>query len=236
VLAVGYLAQTIGLSTIEPGRSAFLTGVSVVLVPLLGGLFLWERLGRWDVIGALLAWAGLASLTGWILHPGDRLAGGDAWTLACALAFAFHILWVGRFTHKHPTIRLTWIQIAVATVVLVVGTGVVEPDSVSEILGRGSGGLLRMSPAFLGIVAFTGVFATALTLILQIRMQRLTTASHTAVIFATEPVFAALLSYAVRSERPRPEEIVGAVMILSGILVVQLSRSRDESRLPAIQA
>jgi drug/metabolite transporter (DMT)-like permease len=222
-LVGGYLTQTFGLRTIEPGRSAFLTGMSVVLVPLIGRLFRWERLGRLDLAGAILAWFGLSLLTGWILRPGEPLHVGDLWTLACAVFFAFHILWIGRFGKTQPVLRLTWLQIAAATVVFSGGTGILEPDSV-EATSRGS--LFGMSPLFLGAAAFTGIFATALAFLLQVRMQRDTTATHTAIIFSAEPVFAALFSLVVRHELPKLEEAFGGLLILAGILLVQLAVAR----------
>lgn len=226
-LAAGYLTQTFGLRTIEPGRSAFLTGTSVILVPLIGAVFRWERLGRLDLAGAVLALLGLGFLTGWIVRPGDPLRIGDLWTLGCALCFAFHILWIGRFGKDHPSLRLTWIQIAVATVAFGAGAGAIEPRAVAGMeFGVHGGRILGMSSLFVGAAVFTGVFATAVAFLLQVRMQRETTATHTAIIFSAEPVFAALVSLVVRSELPSLEGALGGMMILGGILLVQLAGAR----------
>jgi drug/metabolite transporter (DMT)-like permease len=232
ILSAGYLSQTVGLQTIEPGRSAFITGMSVVFVPLIGRLFGWDRLTRLDGLGAGLAWIGLALLTGWALDPGGPLRVGDLWTLACAVAFALHILWIGRFTGRHPAFRLAWIQIAFAALFMAGGTAIFERDAFSAssptVATGGAGGLLGLSPIYLGAAAFTGVLATALAFVLQVRMQRETTATHTAIVFAAEPVFAALVSLVVRNELPGAWEVVGGALILGGILAIQYGTARRE--------
>jgi drug/metabolite transporter (DMT)-like permease len=160
-----------------------------------------------------------------VLRPGDALRAGDLWTLGCALAFALHIVWVGRFARQHPTLRLTWVQIVVAALALGSGTFVFEPDAleVSSELVAGRELILGVSPLFIGAAAFTGVFATAVAFLLQVKMQRETTATHTAIIFSAEPVFAALVSLVVRHELPAIEEAAGGALILGGIVLVQLA-------------
>ncbi|MBU1700844.1 MAG: DMT family transporter [Candidatus Eisenbacteria bacterium] len=232
LLAAGYITQTIGLQSIEPGRSAFLTGLAVVFVPLLGGLFRWDRLSRWDLFGTFLAWVGVTFLTGWIFHPGGRWQVGDLLTLACAVTFALHILVVGRSSPRHSILRLTWIQIVTATILLGAGAFIFEPQAFQQ-----AGNPVSGSPTFLGIstlflfaAAGTGLFATALAFLTQIRMQRETTPTHTAVIFTMEPVFAALFSIVVRHETAGLAEILGALLILTGIFSVQLGRSHQQNR------
>ena len=147
----------------------------------------------------------------------------------CAFAFALHILVVGRSSHRHSIIRLTLIQIVTATIILGISTLIFEPHALTQTGNpvSGSSPFLGISNLFLLAALATGLFATALAFLTQIRMQRETTPTHTAVIFAMEPVFAALFSVLVRGEKAGFVEVFGAVLILIGMLSVQLGRSRQ---------
>ena len=215
-LFAGYAFQTVGLQFTTPARAAFITGISVVLVPLISAAVLRRSVGRGAWIGVALAACGLASLS---LGP-DLLAGaplfqgataaGDLIVFGCALAFAAHIVLVGEISPRHGTMVLTLAQIATAAVLGALFAAVVEHPTGAQVL------------AILPPAAFTGVVATVLAFTVQVRAQRFTTATHTALIFSAEPVFGALSAYLLIGETLSPLALAGCGLILAGMLVAQL--------------
>ena len=133
-LFVGNELQTVGLKYTTPSKSAFLTGVSVVLVPVLLALF-WKRsLNRWMAAGVVLAVAGLYLLT----VPASAGAGlnlrsmnqGDLFTLGAALVFAFHIIFIEHATRTQGWQQITVVQVAVTAVLMILTVPLAEKVSV----------------------------------------------------------------------------------------------------------
>jgi len=112
-------------------------------------------------------------------------------------AFPAHIVAVGKFTAEIETLTLTVLQIAA-----------VIAASAAVSLGT-EGPSFDIPAGVLGAAAFTGVVATALVLFLQTWAQRLATPTHTALIFSTEPVFAALFGYLLANERLSTRALAG---------------------------
>ncbi len=207
-LFLGFVLQTAGLRYTTPSKSAFITGSSVVLVPLLAAVFERRPPRRIEVAGVALAALGMALLT---LDFGELAMGyGDLLTLACAVSYAVHILLVGHYSRRVGYRGLAVVQVATAAVLAGAGALGVEPAYV------------RWSAGMIGAVALTGVLATALAFSVMAWAQQHTSATHTALIFALEPVFAALFSFLVVGEVLSARAIGGAVMILGGVLLVEL--------------
>jgi drug/metabolite transporter (DMT)-like permease len=224
LLALAYGLQTTGLTMTAASKAAFITGLYVVLVPILSTTLLGRPPGRLPVVGALAAAVGLAFLTlrGWVLP--DR---GDLWVLAGALAFAAHITAVGHFTRRQDSYALATLQVGAAAVVLTILALTFEPTPT------------RIPPAVWVAIAITGVLATALAMVLQSVVQRLTPPTHTALILATEPVFAALTSYLYLGEILSPRAILGALMMLAGMVLSELQpgeSARQETPLSAAKS
>jgi drug/metabolite transporter (DMT)-like permease len=209
-LFVGNELQTVGLKYTTPSKSAFLTGVSVVLVPVLLALF-WKRsLNRWMAAGVVLAVAGLYLLT----VPASAGAGlnlrsmnqGDLLTLGAALVFAFHIIFIEHATRTQGWQQITVVQVAV-TAVLMILTVPLERVSV-----------VWSSKVIWGI-GITGFLSLALAFAIQAWAQQFTPATHTALIFTLEPVFAWLTSFIFLGERLGTRAGWGAACILVGLLI-----------------
>ena len=118
-LWLGYELQTTGLALTTPSKSAFLTGVSVVLVPVLLAVGWRRRVNRWTALGVAAAFVGLYLMT----VPAGRLElatvnRGDLLSLGCAVAFAFQIIAVGRATARYRCQQISVIQIGVAAVLM----------------------------------------------------------------------------------------------------------------------
>ena len=214
-LFTGYAFQTAGLHLTTPAKAGFITGLSVVIVPVVAALWLRQAPERNAWLGVGLAMAGLALLS---LQNGLSIAPGDLLVFCCALAFAAHILLTGRFAPRFDPVLLTFWQIVV--VLLLSGIAALLFDV------RSSGGLTSLLAGLNGQVlfaaAFTGLFATSLAFGVQTVAQRFTSSTHTALVFAAEPVFAALFSFLLIGEVLGPRQVLGCGLILAGMIVAEV--------------
>ncbi len=208
----GYLFQTWGLLYTGATKSGFITGLYVILVPLLSCAAFRERVSRWGWLGAGLSALGLGLI---LLSRGEMAAGmelnlGDFLTLLCAVSFALQVILVGRFVHpgNYPAILL--VQIGLVFLLSLVGALLLEQPRAT------------MSPAAWKSILITGLLATALAYLVQNRFQPLSTATRAAIIFSAEPVFAGLFGYLLLGEVLSGLQFLGAASILAGIVVAQL--------------
>ena len=217
-LGMGYQFQTAGLARTTASKSAFITGLVVVLVPLLGAIPAFHaptalKPSPAAFVGALIAFAGLILLTtpphsGAALFSGFHL--GETLTLACALAFAAHLL---TLSHAAPSInarRLGTLQIAFATLVMLLT------------LPLGGHPIFHLTTRLILALAITAILGTAAAFTIQSYAQQHLPASHTALILTLEPVFAWLTSLLFLHEHLGPRALAGAGLILLGILAAEL--------------
>jgi drug/metabolite transporter (DMT)-like permease len=211
-LFCGYGFQTVGLQYTTASNAGFITGLSVVLTPLLGAVLLRQAPGRWPVTGACLAAVGLALLSLQRLE----VRRGDALVLGCAFAFAAHILLLGRYAPRLDTYRLAVVQLATAGLLALAWAAV-------------AGDLVVPATADVWVaLAITSVAASAGAFLIQTRAQREVSPTRTAVIFTMEPVFAGLFGFLLAGERLSGRGWLGAGLILAGMLIAELG-----GRLPA---
>jgi drug/metabolite transporter (DMT)-like permease len=210
-LAVGTVLQTLGLRLTTVPRSAFITALYVVLVPLMALAIERVRPRLSSVVAVLLALAGLYLLT----EP--RVSGfnlGDLLTLGCAFAFALHIVIVEMATAQHDAIALTFWQAAFAAMLSLLALPIMERPA------------FTFTPWTITALLVAGLLATALAFGIQMWAQRETSATHAAVILAAEPVFAALFAYMIQGTVMGPLAFVGAGLILGSMLVIQVGARR----------
>lgn len=217
-LALGYQFQTAGLALTTPTKSAFITGLVVVIVPFLAVIpgirpTAAHAPKAHAFLGALIAFAGLVSLTtppgsGAFLLQGFRL--GELLTLACAFSFAAHLITLSHAAAFTRARTLGTIQIAVATLIMLVS------------LPLGGRPHLHVTPALLIALVVTGLLATAAAFTIQSWAQQFLSPTHTALILTLEPVFAWLTSLLFLGERLSPRALSGAALILGGILLIEL--------------
>ena len=204
LLFLGYIFQTWGLKYTTPSKCAFITGFSIVLVPLMMTL-LGVRLNIASVAGAL---AGLAGIYLLVSPSGrDPINRGDLLTLLGAVAFAVYIVWVGIYAERYSFIELAPAQI------LVVGF------LAYTALPFDGARRFNLTTGLAIAIAVTAVFATAFAFAVQNWAQRYISAAHAALIFALEPVFAALTSFWLLGERLGSRALVGSGLILAGIVI-----------------
>ena len=212
-LAAGYAFQTFGLRFTTPAKAGFITGLSVALVPIGQAIFLRRAPRVNSIVGVALATLGLALLS---LNADLRVNLGDLLILGCAVAFATHILLVGRFAPDWNPLRLAFVQITTVAVLTAL---------LATVLERPIG---WPPPNVWFAAAFTGLFATALAFFIQSRAQQATTPTHTALIFAAEPVFAGIFSFLLIGETLGPRQLAGAALIVAGMLVAELWRRNGD--------
>lgn len=213
-LFAGYAFQTAGLRLTTPAKAGFITGLSVAIVPLGSALFLRRSPERRAWLGVGLAVAGLALLS---LQTSLQVEVGDALVLGCAISFAAHILLTGHFAPRHDPLLLTLGQVGVVALLSAgAAFGLDRPAA------GGTAWLTGLSSQVIFAAVFTGVLATAAAFGIQTVAQRFTTATHTALIFAAEPVFAGLFSFLLTGERLGPRQLIGCGLILAGMVRAEI--------------
>jgi drug/metabolite transporter (DMT)-like permease len=207
LLFLGFLLQTVGLQFTTAPKSAFLTGMTSVTVPLLAGLVYKTRPRRSELLGLLTATAGMSLMT--LEGPIGSMNRGDVLTLGCAVAFAGHIVTLGHFSEKMSFEALSVIQVATAAALAGALFWWVEPA--------------RLTWRFnlVAAILVMGLLGTALAFTVQAWAQQYTSSARTALIFTLEPVFAWLTSYLFVGEGLSVRAAAGAALILGGVLLVE---------------
>ncbi len=215
LLFAGFVLQTYGLLYTTPSRSAFLTGLSVVLVPVVGLAAGSYRLRPGPIAGTLCAAAGLWAL----FRPeagGAPFNRGDALTIACAVAFAAHIVMVGRAVRRHALAPLAVMQLLVVTA-LSAPSLVLDPPARADF----------SAPVVLAVL-YTGVLSTALAFLGQFYAQRQLDPVEAGVILTLEPVFAVLASVLLGVERWSSSLLLGGALIVAAMALTELGGGAPE--------
>jgi drug/metabolite transporter (DMT)-like permease len=210
----GYAFQTAGLQHTSASNSGFVTGSSVVLVPLLFAIFWGHKLTGWVYAGALAAGFGLYYLT----IPSEGVAHlnrGDVLTFVAAASYAVHIILVSEYTRQHSASALSVLQVIACAAMAWIMTGLAAAIRWQPVRFEPGWPLLT------GIVV-CAVLATAVAFSIQLWAQQYTTPGHAAILFTLEPVFAVLTSYIFLGERLAARAIFGAAFVLAGILIAEL--------------
>lgn len=221
LLWAGYSFQTKGLVYTTPSKSAFVTGVSIVLVPVFLALFWRRTVNRRTALGIALAMVGLYLLTVPAGGSGFRFAAinrGDLLTLGCAVVFGFQIIVVGRVMMHHRFQHIGPLQIVAAATLMTATAPLLERPAIV------------WSPRVIAAILVTGLLCTAAAFTIQAWAQQFLPPTHTALIFLMEQVFAWMTSFLVLHERLGYRASAGAVLILAGILAAELKGTTEEMR------
>lgn len=211
-LFIGYTFQTVGLKYTTSSNAGFITGVSVVLVPIIYSLLYKKKPSLLTIITVFMAAVGLFLIS--VPKGSLTLSYGDLLVLVGAFGFALHIIYVDYYSHQHNALAITGIQVLVVGLLCTALGCIFEP-----IPAR-----IPFNAMFAIIV--TAVFATALAFLLQNHLQKYSTPTRFAVVFASEPVFAALAGYLWAGERLSKMGFVGAGLILLAMLITILFRKK----------
>jgi drug/metabolite transporter (DMT)-like permease len=218
-LAAGYQLQTAGLARTTAAKSAFITGLVVVFVPLLSVIPAIRPANahapRWSsAVGALLAFAGLLLLTTptgttWT-NLFTSIGTGDLLTLLCSIAFAAHLLALAQTSTRVPIAQLATLQISAAALIMAIT------------LSLGGPIYLHVTSRLVVALAVTSLLATAAAFTIQSWAQQHLPPTHTALLLTLEPVFAWLVSFLFLGERLSARSLAGAGLIFTGILITGL--------------
>lgn len=216
LLFSGYAWQTVGLQYTTASNAGFITGLSVVFVPALVTLTTRKLPNPGLILGILCALVGLA-----FLSLGDRfqLNKGDLMVLICALSFALHIFFVGRYAPQTNATVLATIQVLTVSIL----------SGISSLLLPQS--MMHFSTNVWVALLVTAIPATSLAFFVQSKMQQFTTPSHTALIFSMEPVFAAISAFFFAGEILTLRGLLGAGLVLVGMLIAEFTGSENDKLL-----
>ena len=231
-LAAGYQFQTTGLARTTPSKSAFITGLVVVLVPLFSAIPGLRPPGahapRWNAYtGAALAFAGIALLTApaqaraiaaqslvqnlcALLPDFSSINIGDVLTLGCAVGFAFHCVALSHTSPRVPFQPLALLQIGFSALFMALSLPFIEHPHV------------HWTTLLLVALVIAAALATAAAFSIQSWAQSVLPSTHIALLLTLEPVFAWITSFLFAGERLGTRSAIGAALILSGIALTEL--------------
>lgn len=211
----GFATQTLGLVSTSASKAAFITGLSVILVPLLSALWLRRRVAARVFIAALLALAGLGLMT---LTSVSGVSAGDLWVLLTALTYALYIIYLGEVAHRYDPLTLSSLQH--------------WPMALLACLWAAPqlGSLASVPGSTFAAIFYLAAVATALVAVLQTYAQRVVPAYLTALVFVLEPVFAALFAFLLLGEALGPLGWLGAALILAAMLMSEFRPKKLRGR------
>ena len=216
-LFAGYLLQTVGLQSTTPPKSAFLTGLATVMVPLLAALVYQVKPRISEVAGVLAATLGMGLMA--LEGPIGSIGPGDLLTLGGAIAFSAHIVATGHFAGQIGYEVLSVTQVGAAALSALSLVWWVETPRI------------QWQPLVVWAILITGLLCTALAYTIQAWAQHYTTSTRTALIFALEPVVAWITSYCIAGEGLSGRATAGAALILSGVLLVEMKPFKPRQHL-----
>src|SRR5581483_2096087 len=213
LLAAGYVLQTLGLQRTSVSSAGFVTGMYVVLTPLLALACFRIAVGAAAWAGVALAAGGLAMLAG--IHGGS--VSGDLLVLAGAAVYSLQIVLMERYAPRYDPFGFTLVELAAAFAVL--AAAAVPSAAVPH------------GWTVWGALLVTGVFASALGFLVQTWAQRRTSATRTALVFTLEPVWAALFGYTLAGDRLGALGWGGCAVIMAGIVLAEPAAASTLARL-----
>lgn len=205
-LAIGINLQQVGLLFTSVTNAGFITGLYVIMVPIIG-LFFGQRTGVGTWLGALTAVVGMALLS---IGPDFAISKGDWLQLTGAVVWGAHVLLVGFFASRYDPLRLAIIQFAVCGLISMVLALSLESIALEP--------LTQALPA----IAYGALLGVGVGFTLQVIAQRDAIASHAAVIFSLEAVFAAIAGAIFLGESLSAKGYIGCALMLAGMLIAQL--------------
>lgn len=217
LLGTAYFTQTVGLELSTAAIAGFITGMYVVLLPLLIWLFLRKRVVAKVWISVAVATTGLAFIS---INPADlRFEWPQLWLLLCAFFFALHIVGLARWSPGSDAYALTVVQLGVMGIGFMAWAGAKGYEAPQGWAGWGA-------------VLFTAVFSTAIAFFVQTWAQGIMDSSSVAIFLTSETVFTALIAVGVGQEVLQGKTIIGGLLIVAAMLIVEWPSRKNRVELP----
>lgn len=215
----GMAFQVVGLYTTSASNSGFITGLNVVIVPIISAILLKKKPERAAIAGVIVAFAGIFFMSGGLKFDFNI---GDLLTFICAICWAFQIVFIDRFTQYEDAPLLAIMQLlftGLASTVLWVAFDIGKP--------------MEFNLTVAVILLVTAVLGSSLAYGVQTVAQQYTTPVHASLIFTAEPVFALVFALIIPNadglrEAPSLMKIAGCLLILAGMMVSELRIGKAE--------
>ncbi len=222
LLFAGFATQTVGLKFTSATKSGFLTGTSVIMIPLLQVLIEKRPPTKGVVLGTILVMLGITFLSSGgnsfvtlLQDFGSNFNLGDGLTLICAFFFALYIIYLDVETKKHNFWVLLFVQIVTTMVLAILFAIVFSTTGLEEIK-------YSYSTKLILAILYTAIFATLITTALMTKYQKNITPTKAGIIYSFEPLFAAVFAFFLLGEKITNFGYMGAGFILLGLLVSEL--------------
>jgi len=235
LIGVSFLGQTVGLVFTTPAKSAFVSGITTPLIPFVAYLLFRARPSRENLAGVVLASLGGALILAPVGANGVNL--GDLITLGTTVVFATHVSLMSVYARRFDIRQLSALQVVVAASLtlsawLILRTYVALAGTAPAAIAREAAPLAWSAPVVWQLVYQSAVATVGVFLIWTWGQARMS-ATHAAVIFGLEPVFATLFAILLRgsAEWTGGRATAGALLVVAGVVVSEL-RWGDEGRKP----
>lgn len=212
-LFVSYLLQTYGVKYTTASKNAFITTLYVIIVPFLHWFFNKKRPSVNNIGAAVIAVFGLALIS---LEGDLSINIGDLLTLFCGLFFAFHIVFVDRYTDHHDPVRLTVIQMVAAAILSWVLAPIMEGTQDFTVI---NGSMI------IGLL-YLGIFSTMICFLLQNVGQKHLSPNTTSIILSFEAVFGLVFSVIFLGEEVTPKLMAGCILLFSSVILSEYQRKK----------
>ena len=210
-----FATQTFGLAYTQSSIVAFITGLNVICVPFLAYFIFKEEITKNVLLGSFIAVFGLYLLT---MSGTLTFEKGEFLTLICAFLFALQIIFTGKFSKEVNVFLLVLFQLITVAVLSLIFSLSLEAKTFD----------ISYNYAFFKAVIITAVFATVYAFLIQTYMQQFTTATKTAIIFAMEPVSAAIFAYITVNESLSATQVFGAILIVFATIIAELQFKKSK--------
>jgi drug/metabolite transporter (DMT)-like permease len=208
-LGLGYIAQTLGLERTGAAITGFITGLYVVLTPLIASIVLKEKITKFTWLCIAVATFGLGLLS----IRGFSVGIGEMFVLASAVLFAAHIIALSKWSSGRDVYAMTVIQLTMCAILAGLASAV-------------EGYSLPPDRGVWSVVIFTAVFATAVAFIVQTWSQAHMSATKVAVILTMEVVFAALFAILLGGERLTIQTAIGGILVVVAMYLIVLKEQK----------